>query len=207
MADVEKIIPEGKVFRVAVISDTHIPDRVDRLHPLLVEQLKALHAQMICHGGDISTISVLRQLEEIAPVRAVTGNRDFFLAHELPVTYEMEIFGTRVVLTHGHLSPRIYWQDKFTYLTHGYEFERYKKRFEEAFPDAKVVIFGHTHHPENRWEEGKLYFNPGSVSKGDPWQPTPYYGYLDFYEDGRIEPSLVPLTGAVIRNKKWEKTI
>jgi predicted phosphodiesterase len=67
-----------------------------------------------------------------------------------------------------------------------------------------VIIFGHTHHIENRWIGGKLYFNPGSVSHGDKLIPDPYFGLLKFYDDGRIEACLVPLTGAAIRNKKWE---
>jgi putative phosphoesterase len=207
MGEIEKIQTDSSTFRVAVISDTHIPDRVNDLHPLLISKLQALKVDLIFHGGDIAVSSVLGQLEKVAPVRAVTGNRDFLLVNELPMTQEMEIYNSRVVLTHGHLSPRIYWQDKFTYITNGYDFERYKKRLERSFPEARVIVFGHTHHPENRWEGNQLYFNPGSVSHGDRWTELPSYGLLIFYDDGRIESSLIPLTGAVIRNKKWEKSI
>lgn len=200
---VEVIQTKGLPYRVAVISDTHIPDRVDSLHPALVEQLQSLNVNMIFHCGDISISPVLRELEKIAPVRAVTGNRDILLTNELPVSHEMEIYGSKIVITHGHLNPGVYWKDKFAFLTQGYNFERYKSRLRAAFPEARVIIFGHTHHPENEWNGDKLTFNPGSVSHGDPWMKEPFFGLLIFHTDGRIDSSLIPLTGAAIKNKRW----
>lgn len=199
----EVIRPVGSQYRVAVISDTHIPDRVDSLHPALKEQLKALQTEMIFHCGDIAVRSVLGELREIAPVRAVTGNRDILLTNELPVSHEMTIYDSKVVITHGHLNPGVYWKDKLAYLAQGYNFERYKSRLCAAFPEARVIIFGHTHRPENEWSEDKLIFNPGSVSHGDPWMKEPYYGFLIFHEDGRIDSRLIPLTGAAIKNQRW----
>jgi putative phosphoesterase len=204
MEDRQEIVQtNGLSFRVAVISDTHIPDRVDGLHPLLIDQIKSLNVDMIFHCGDISIGSVLRELEQVAPLRAVTGNRDFLLSKELPVSHELLIYKKKVVITHGHLNPRVYWADKFSYLRHGYDFERYRERLELAFPDADAIIYGHTHHPENEWQNGKLFFNPGSVSRGDIYNKNTYYGLLIFNEDGRIDASIIPLTGAVIQNKKW----
>jgi putative phosphoesterase len=199
----EIVHPNGPVFRAAVISDTHIPDRVDGLHPLLIDQIKALHVDMIFHCGDISIGSALHELEQVAPVRAVTGNRDFLLTSELPVSRELLIYKKKVVITHGHLNPKVYWTDKFTYLRHGYVFERYCKRLAMAFPDADAILYGHTHHPENEWRNGKLFFNPGSVSRGDIYDKSTNYGLLIINEDGRIESSIIPLTGAMILNKKW----
>jgi hypothetical protein len=204
MEPIEKFIPTSNPFIVGVVSDTHIPDRVGELHPSLLIELRSQNVQLILHAGDIAVGSVLKILETIAPVRAVTGNRDLFLSGILPMSRQMEIFGSRITLTHGHLGTRIYWSDKFAYVTRGYLFERYQKRLERYFPESRVIVFGHTHHIENRWIRGKLYFNPGSVSHGDALIPVPHFGLLRFYDDGRIEPSLVPLTGAAIRNKKWE---
>jgi putative phosphoesterase len=206
MEQIEQFIPQSSPFIVGVVSDTHIPDRVGELHPALLAELEDQHVQLILHAGDIAVKSVLSTLATIAPVRAVTGNRDFLLSQDLPMHYEMEIYGARVILSHGHLGTRLYWQDKFSYITRGYVLERYRNRFDHLFKHAKVIVFGHTHHIENQWIDGRLYFNPGSVSHGDSFFPSPYYGVLKFYEDGRIESSLKPLTGAMIRNKKWEKT-
>jgi putative phosphoesterase len=204
MEEIEKIQAETDPFIVGIVSDTHIPDRVVGLHPFLLSELKACSAQLILHAGDISVSSVLGDLATVAPVLAVGGNRDFLL--KLPRVRRLEIYGSQVVLTHGHMSVATYWKDKYQHITRGYIFERYFRRFEKAFRSARVVVFGHTHHFENRWIGDRLYFNPGSVSHGDSLLPEPGYGILKFYEDGRIEAILTPLTGAVIRNQKWEIT-
>jgi putative phosphoesterase len=202
----EKIQANSDPFVVGVVSDTHIPDRVGELHPFLLAELRAHSVQLILHGGDISVRKVLTELATVAPVRAVAGNRDWLLCNELPLARGLEIYGTRVVLTHGHMGAAVYWKDKVQHITRGYLFERYQKRLGRAFPQARIILFGHTHHIENRWIGETLYFNPGSVSHGDAKIPATYFGLLKFYEDGRIEPSLIPLSGAVIRNKKWEIT-
>lgn len=204
MESIEKISPYSSTYIVGVVSDSHIPDRVGQLHPSLLNELKKENVQLILHAGDISIGSVLKELETVAPVRAVTGNRDLLLSRTLPMTRQFEIFGSQVTLTHGHLGAQIYWTDKLTYISRGYQFERYQKRLEKFFPNSRVIVFGHTHHIENRWIGDKLYFNPGSISRGDLQILMPHFGVLKFYEDGKIEAILKLLTGAVIRDKKWE---
>ena len=52
-------------------------------------------------------------------------------------------------------------------------------RMQKWFPDARVVIFGHSHMPCNRWVDRQLLFNPGSST----WKrtaPTHTYGVLEF---------------------------
>ena len=201
---IETFSPDTNPFIVGIVADTHIPDRVDGLHPYLIDALRGQKVQLLFHAGDISVLSVLNTLAEVAPVLAVTGNRDFLLRKQIPLTRHLVIFGSQIALTHGHLGMRTYWRDKVAYLLHGYKFERYQDRLNRSFKQARVIIFGHTHHAENRWIDDRLYFNPGSVSKGDYLQPGPTFGLLKFFENGRIEASLIPLTGAVIRMKKWE---
>lgn len=196
-------VSAGDPCIVGVISDTHIPDRVDALHPELKSLLRRHKVELILHGGDISTLAVLEELRSVAPVLAVTGNRDFALRSEVPNEQRLTIFGTEIVLTHGHVNPQIYWTDKLEYIAAGYYFERYQKRLAALYPTAKVIVFGHTHHPENRWVGEQLYFNPGSVSHGDYLDRRSYYGLLKFYKSGKIEPEIIPLTGAQIRAKKW----
>lgn len=204
MIKFERISPSSSTYIVGVVSDSHIPDRVEQLHPALLGELRQENVQLILHAGDISVGSVLRELETVAPVRAVTGNRDFLLGGTLPMSWQFELFGSQITLTHGHLGARIYWTDKLAYINRGYQFKRYQKRLEHFFPNSRVVVFGHTHHIENCWIGEKLYFNPGSISRGDSQSITPHFGVLKFYEDGKIEATLKPLTGAVIRDKKWE---
>lgn len=190
-------------FIVGVVSDTHIPDRVRELHPSLLDELRKRGVELILHAGDISVRPVLTQLEMVAPVRAVTGNRDFLLASELPVSLTIQVHETVISLTHGHLDPGTYWFDKFVYIARGYRFARYQGRLARVFPDSQVIVFGHTHHAENRWIDGRLYFNPGSVSNGDNLDQGTKFGVLKIHRSGKIESEILPLTGARIRSKRW----
>lgn len=203
MSSIEIIRAESDPFIVGVISDTHIPDRVAGLHPHLIEELRRHQIELLLHGGDISTMPVLEELQCIAPVLAVTGNRDYALRHEILNEQRLSLYGSEIVLTHGHLNPKIYWMDKFQYIVGGYDFERYRLRLSARYPEARVIVYGHTHHPEIRWNEGILYFNPGSVSLGDYLDRQPNYGLLKFFKSGKIEAAILPLMGAHISAKKW----
>ncbi|HEV7235247.1 MAG TPA: metallophosphoesterase family protein, partial [Ktedonobacteraceae bacterium] len=57
--------------KVGVISDTHIP-HFKRLPEAVWEHFAG--AEQIIHAGDLSMLSVLDELETIAPVVAVQGN-------------------------------------------------------------------------------------------------------------------------------------
>ena len=59
-----------------------------------------------------------------------------------------------------------------------------ERRMRRRFPDADVVVFGHSHIPWNAETEGQLLFNPGSPT----WkrrQAAPTYGVLHL-AGGRI---------------------
>jgi predicted phosphodiesterase len=63
-----------------------------------------------------------------------------------------------------------------------------------AFPDADLVVFGHSHIPLDVIEDGVRLFNPGSPT----WkrmQPAPTYGVLDVV-DGRLRSRIVALDSA-----------
>jgi predicted phosphodiesterase len=64
---------------IGVVADTHVPDRVNALHPDLLQELATREVDYIFHAGDCSTSCVLDELRAIAPVFAVAGNRDWFL--------------------------------------------------------------------------------------------------------------------------------
>lgn len=202
-SEVKQIEANTDPFVVGVVADTHIPDRVNALHPALEIELLQKKVQLILHAGDLSTLAVVRSLEKIAPVLAVTGNRDFLLSKEIPMEQHLKIYGNEVVLVHGHISPGIYWTDKLEYITRGYSFERYQQRLARRYPFARVIVFGHTHHPENQQKGEQLFFNPGSVSHGDYLDRAAYYGLLKFYKGGRIDATIHPLTGAQIQAKQW----
>lgn len=182
------------LLSVGVVADTHIPDRFADLPPALLPSLRAAGVQLILHAGDIAVPRVLRALEQVAPVRAVRGNRDWALRASLPMHDPMELAGVPLVLTHGHLSFPGYLIDKLHYIASGYCLERYIGNFERAFPHARVIVFGHTHRAENLWHNGRLYFNPGAVS-GLFQGGGASYGVLRFYPNGQVNGEIAALDG------------
>jgi len=128
------------MITIGVISDTHgILDR--KVAKLFAD------ADHILHAGDIGTASVLRDLERIAPVTAVSGNCDCNLGPRETEVLELGCF--KFVLRHifDARSPGAEMR----------ELLRHEK------PHA--VIFGHTHVPcYERWGD-VILFNPGSAGR------------------------------------------
>ena len=176
-----------KCFKIGVISDTHVPDRSPEISAAFLSALKSEKVDLILHAGDISVPRVLSLLETIAPVKAVRGNRDFLLFRQVPMVQQFEVFGVKFALMHGQVNFFVYWLDKFQYVFQGYNRERYIRRLPKAAPGAKVIVFGHTHHAENFWQDGVLYFNPGSITYGDALTRQRTWGIIEVYEDGRVD--------------------
>lgn len=134
-------------MRVAIVSDTHLPRGPRRLPDRCVAELRA--ADLILHAGDLSTAAVLDELESLGPpVHAVLGNVDEpGLAARLDETAELDAGGARIAMVHdaGPARGRL---------------ERLRLRF----PQAGVVVFGHSHIPLHEAVDGLQIFNPGSAT-------------------------------------------
>jgi uncharacterized protein len=127
--------------KVGVISDTH--NFFDPKIPALLQGV-----EHILHAGDIGLPRILLELEEIAPVTAVSGNTD-----EVGFNYsltEVIVLAGRKFLIHHIVQP----QDLADPL---------KDRVAREKPD--VVVFGHTHKPFHHAINGILFFNPGYAGK------------------------------------------
>lgn len=125
---------------LGILSDTH-----GLLRPEVFQALAGV--DHILHAGDVGSPEILVALEALAPVTAVHGNTDGFdLRHRLPEVQRLTLAGWRIVLTHGHQFGRI---PTPTVLG-------------GAFPDADLVIFGHTHQPLVGEHQGIRFVNPGS---------------------------------------------
>jgi putative phosphoesterase len=167
---------------LGLIADTHVPDRRRDLHPGALRVFREAKVAHILHAGDISVPRVLAELEQIAPVTAVRGNRDWVGFADLRYHRSLEFEGVKVGLTHGHGSWSQYIQDKLRFVIFGPQFfEHYMSRAVSLMKDADVVIFGHNHEPMVKDFEGKLVVNPGSaccqVLPGKP--PTVALLHLD----------------------------
>ncbi|WP_322507347.1 metallophosphoesterase family protein [Anaerolinea sp.] len=196
------------LITLGVVADTHVPDRVNALHPALIESLRVQGVQRILHAGDVCVPAVLDELEQVAPVSAARGNRDWMFTPALPWAVEMELGGARLALVHGQGSFLRYWWDKVLYVLQGYRFERYRNVVLRACPHADVIIYGHTHQAENRREGGRLFFNPGSASLGIiPGRVPPSFGVLRVYTGGRVEGEIHVLKGWKVQRGRWVREI
>lgn len=128
------------MLHIGLISDTH-----DHFDALLPQRFAGV--DRILHAGDIGSLEILARLEEIAPVTAVAGNCDGGLA--LPSIEWIQCAGSTVLLQHivNPNAPSV----EFLHMT------------QQAGVD--IVVFGHTHRPFSKEQDGILFVNPGYAGK------------------------------------------
>jgi putative phosphoesterase len=133
---------------IAVISDTHMPRGPRRLPDACAERLR--NADAILHAGDLMELEVLHMLQGLGPpVHAVRGNVDSAeLQARLPLQRQLDLGGAKVGMVHD-AGPR------------AGRLERLRRRF----PDARAVVFGHSHIPLHETRNGFQIFNPGSPTE------------------------------------------
>jgi len=136
-------------MHVLLLADTHLREGEGaRLVDRLSGHLEL--ADVIIHAGDVTDVSILAALEEFAPVRAVLGNNDRGMV--LPERFVVELEGCEVAAVHdsGSSTGR-------------------SARLRRWFPQADVVVFGHSHMPYHevdiRTSDGHVQhqINPGSA--------------------------------------------
>lgn len=154
-----------------VLADTHIPRRAKSLPEALVPHLKVVG--LVLHAGDLMDPALLHELAAFAPVRAVRGNLDPQDAN-LPETQEFGFGGTRIAMVHdsGRKEGR-------------------RNRLKRRFPDARVVVFGHSHIPFLEDEDGLLLLNPGSPTDKRR-QPRHTFALL-CVEEGSVRAEILAL--------------
>lgn len=161
-------------MKVAVISDTHTQGMSRTLPFSAWPFLES--ADHILHAGDVVDPVLLDELKALAPVTVVMGNCDAFDIREWGATNEIEIElgGVQIAMLHD------------SGLSKGR-----RQRMSARFPNARVVVFGHSHIPMNEDEDGLLLFNPGSPT----WKrtaPFPSMGLL-WIENGTVEGEIFPV--------------
>jgi putative phosphoesterase len=133
------------VVRIAVLSDTHSPRHWKRCPAAVATALEGV--DLILHAGDVCRVETLHELGTFAPVLAVRGNNDGddVSAWGAPEVLETELDGLAVAMLHdsGAAPGR-------------------GARLRRRFPDAALVVFGHSHIPWNETYDGQRAFNPGS---------------------------------------------
>jgi hypothetical protein len=130
---------------IGLISDTHIPDRARQIPQNVLTSFKDV--DLIIHAGDLTTQSVIDELEKIAPVMAIQGNMDRVAGLDLPKARVIEVEGVRIGVAHGEVYPRADTQ-QLLYLA---------KQL-----DVNILVTGHSHQPKIESVEDVLLLNPGS---------------------------------------------
>lgn len=132
-------------MRVVMLSDTHAPRFWKRCPVAVARQLDK--AELILHAGDVCTPAVLDELAGFAPVNVVLGNNDGpdVASWGAPPTREFVVDGLTVAMIHdsGQRQGRLH-------------------RLRQRFPEAGLVVFGHSHIPWDEAANGFRILNPGS---------------------------------------------
>jgi uncharacterized protein len=134
------------VATLLLLADTHVPVRA---RDLPVDVWAAVdRADVVVHAGDWVDVSLLDALEKrTRQVIGVVGNNDGpALRRRLPEVARAEIDGVQLVVVHetGPAKGR-------------------ESRMSQRFPDADVLVFGHSHIPwDSTTPSGLRLLNPGS---------------------------------------------
>ncbi len=160
-------------MRLGVISDTH-----GLLRPEVLDVFREV--DHIFHAGDIGSLALLAELEALAPVTAVYGNTDDWdVRAAMPRVARVQLDGFEIVLTHG---------DQFGSPT--------PDALYAAFPDAEIILFGHTHKPLLTLVDLVVtVMNPGAAGQRR-FDILPSVGILELETGIPPRARLVPLTNA-----------
>lgn len=128
--------------RIGIISDSH------RARPYIDKAVKMMgNVDMILHLGDnIQDAYYIESLVNV-PVYKVLGNCD--VGEKGLSDIVLNVDDHKILMTHGHK-----YNIKYSLMN------IYYKALEV---EANIVMFGHTHVPVSFYENGILFFNPGST--------------------------------------------
>jgi putative phosphoesterase len=155
-------------MKIGIISDTH-----GLLRAQVFDVFEGV--EHILHAGDIGKPDILVELAAIAPVTAVWGNVDAMeIRARVPEVARLELGGVHIAVVHGMQlgSPT-------------------PQKAAAAYPDAGLVVFGHSHRPLIQQIGPTLAVNPGSAG------PRRFKDRVTVaiaeIEDGRVQARLIDL--------------
>jgi putative phosphoesterase len=146
-------------MRLLLIADTHVPKRARELPGQVWREVE--RADVVVHAGDWVDVRLLDELVSRSHrLVGVVGNNDGpELRARLPELAAVEIDGVRLAVVHetGQAKGR-------------------ENRCAVAFPDADVLVFGHSHIPwDSVADSGLRLLNPGSPTDR---RRQPYHTYM-----------------------------
>ena len=194
--------------RVGLLSDTHVPYRAPEIPPAVLAALRGV--DLILHAGDVDEPWALDPLREIAPVHAVRGNLHLLDrsggGRSLPESVMVEAVGHRIAVTHGHQLGALMtglWKARCAWrnLRGHADFPAYNAAIVQSllrrFPQADVIVFGHTHSFYSTRREGVLVVNPGAAMATSyfnaPYAPSVAHLVLMPEQPPRVERIPIPI--------------
>ena len=159
-----------------MLADTHAPRFWKACPPAVARHLEGV--DLILHAGDVCQASVLEELAGFAPVRAVLGNNDApdVAAWGAPETLRLDLDGLPAAMVHDAGPAR-----------------GRPRRLRRRFPDARLVVFGHSHIPLDLAADGLRLFNPGSPTDRRR-QPRGTIGELEIVDGVLVEARIIAVT-------------
>lgn len=155
-------------MRIAVISDSHgrgsIVDRIIR---------REKKTEVIIFLGDVtSDIEDFTYEYTDKKFYIVSGNCDRF--SQFPYSAVADIAGVRIFMTHGH--------------TLGVKGGTGALKQAAKQSDCQIALYGHTHIPDIKYEDGLYIVNPGSCTRSRDGSNS--YAVIDIRENG-ILPTII----------------
>ncbi|MBW1729363.1 MAG: metallophosphoesterase family protein [Deltaproteobacteria bacterium] len=157
-------------MKIGVISDTHLNQPSSLLEKVYRECFHDV--DLILHAGDVCRLEVLEVFKD-KRLYVVSGNcDDDEVKKRFPDKQVIEAGGYKIGLVHGWGPPFGLW-----------------RRVASVFRGVNCIVFGHSHRPMTKRDNGVLFFNPGAFCGGifSLWQKS--VGILYLEKD--IEPELI----------------
>ena len=147
-------------MRLLVMSDSH--SRREKLEEILQAEPMA---DAVFHLGDGAADLRFLQEGDRRTFFLIRGNCDSVYNNDLQDSCSVTFEGIRIFATHGHL--------------YNVKFGLEKIGLYAALNQLNLVLFGHTHDPLIKYENGIHFFNPGAVADG-------CYGCVDITPKGLV---------------------
>lgn len=167
-------------MKLLIFSDSH--GAAEQMKSIILQHRGSLH--YIIHAGDLlHDADVLREFVRLngmedCEVIAVPGNGDYIRrGADVKSEAEIEIGGKKIYILHGHQRNVRVDHMRDSHPNGGESLKKYD-----------LVIFGHTHIPEEFYFGSTVYFNPGSISRPRS-SAGKTYGIITI-EDGKIKTEI-----------------
>ncbi|MBW5290354.1 MAG: phosphodiesterase, MJ0936 family [Candidatus Ruthia sp. Asou_11_S2] len=123
--------------KIGILSDTR-----GFIHPDIVKLMN--QCDIVIHAGDIIDVQTLQALKPKQKLIAIQGNNDAHITH-LNLVEKLNLPNGEIVIEHGH-----------EYGAHQPSHDSLRV----AYPNAKIIIYGHTHKQVIDQEKTPWVINP-----------------------------------------------